>query len=209
MATEMLVQTRRHPIGPLNRSISGTLCCCLILAGCVSSSIPPAPADIGTMAAKSVPARKEAGLAEMEVLRAMSAARLSPDQAVDAQNLGKRVRWAGAVHHVAATDKGVCLTIIYALSGDSGEPRWMPDATNQTFNACTTGSYDPELVHDLTNVTIVGRVTGTTYIGMGGGGSTGPVVEIEKLFRWSDCLAGDTSPVCTYGFLSPRAGVHD
>ena len=193
----------------IHRSISAALCCCLFLAGCVTSSVPPAPSDVGTTVAKPMPARKEAGPAELEVLRTIQAARLSPDQAVDARNLGKRIRWAGAVHHLEATDKGVCLTILYAVSGDAGEPRWTADATNQTFNACTAGAYDPELVHDLTNVTIVGRITGTTYIGMGGGGSTGPVVEIEKLFRWSDCLAGDVSPVCTYGFLSPRAVADD
>jgi hypothetical protein len=44
---------------------------------------------------------------------------------------------------------------------------------------------------------------------MGGGVSDGPVVEIERLFRWSDCLAGNTRSVCKYGFLTPKAGSDD
>ncbi|MGH6633236.1 hypothetical protein [Sphingopyxis sp.] len=53
-----------------------------------------------------------------------------------------------------------------------------------------------------TNVTIIGEVTGKQYIGMGGGGSDGPTLSIQKLYRWPDCLAGDDSPVCKQGFLT-------
>ncbi|WP_447765491.1 Slp family lipoprotein [Sphingopyxis panaciterrae] len=142
---------------------------------------------------------------ELETLRAITAAPLAPDQAVEKQHIGKRIRWAGGVHHVTRSDKGVCLTILYALSGEYGEPRWTLDPTYQTFDACTAGSYDPVLVHDFTNVTIVGKIAGKTYIGMGGGGSVGPVIAIENLYLWSDCLADDTSPICKRGFLKPEA----
>jgi starvation-inducible outer membrane lipoprotein len=167
----------------------------------------PAPKGIGTVAAKPVRAPAQPGLdpAEIETLRTIPVASLSPDQAIDERHIGKRIRWAGAVQYMAASEKGVCLTILYALGGDHGEPRWTNEPTYQTFNACTTGAYDRELVRESTNLTIVGKISGKTYIGMGGGGSTGPVVEIEKLFRWSDCLEGDTSPVCKFGFLSPKA----
>jgi hypothetical protein len=143
---------------------------------------------------------------EIEALRTTNVTDLTPDQAIDERNVGKRVRWAGGVHDIETTDRGVCLTILYARSSHSVAPRWTPEPTYQTFKACTAGSYDAELVHDFTNVTIVGKVSGKAYIGMGGGGSDGPVVEIERLFRWSDCLAGDTSSVCKYGFLTPKAG---
>ncbi len=199
---------RIQPIRPLHRPILGPLCCCLILWGCADSSISPAPKEIGAIAAKPRPARTPAQTgfdpAEIETLRTISVAPLSPDQGIDDRNIGKRVRWAGAVQYMEASDKGVCLTILYALSGEHGEPRWTPEPTYQTFKACATGSYDPELVRESTNVTIVGKISGKTYIGMGGGGSPGPIVEVEKLFRWSDCVAGDTSPVCKYGFLSPK-----
>lgn len=146
---------------------------------------------------------------EAEALRTIAVASLTPDQSIDERYTGKRVRWAGAVHHMRVSDKRVCLTLIYALSGEYGQPHWTPEPTYQTFEACANGAYDPELVHEFTNLTIVGRISGKTYIGMGGGGSVGPVVEIEKLYRWSDCLAGDTSPVCKSGFLTPQTVAGD
>lgn len=146
---------------------------------------------------------------DMETLRTVAVSPLSPDQGIEERQIGKHIRWAGAVQSMARSEKGVCLTLLYALSGEHGEPRWTNEPTYQTFEACTTGAYDSTLVHDGSNVTIVGKITGKTYIGMGGGGSPGPVVEIAKLFRWSDCLAGDSSAVCKAGFLTPQAAAND
>lgn len=140
---------------------------------------------------------------EIEALKAAGGAPLTPDDALDPKQIGQRIRWAGGVYSISPSEQGVCLTILYARSGEYGEPRWPPEPTYQDFVACTEGSYDPELVHDYTNLTIVGTITGKRYIGMGGGGSEGPVVTIERLYRWSDCLAGDDSPVCRHGFLEP------
>jgi hypothetical protein len=105
---------------------------------------------------------------------------------------------------IAATDEGVCLTILYAQSGEDGFPLWTNRPTYQNFEACSASAYDPTLVREHTNVTIIGRTTGVTHIGSGGGGRTGAVVQIERLFRWSDCLAGDPSPECKIGFLNPQ-----
>lgn len=146
---------------------------------------------------------------EMAALNAVSVAPLTPDQAMDARQVGKRVRWAGGIQQIAATERGVCLTLLYAPRGEAGEPRWSREAQSGTFRACTDGTYDPALVAEFTNVTIIGRITGKTSIGMGGGSVGGPVVEIEKLFRWSDCLSGDTSPVCRIGFVAPTARQHE
>lgn len=159
----------------------------------------------------AAPAPAKAGSAsdDLEVLKTVSVAPLSPDQGVEERNLGKRIRWAGAVERITATDHGVCLTILYARSGENGGPRWTNTPTYQNFEACAASAYDPTLVHEFTNVTIIGRISGTTYIGSGGGGRTGPVVQIENLFRWSDCLSGDDSPECRYGFLSPQTEIID
>lgn len=140
---------------------------------------------------------------ELEILMTTPGAALTPDEAIDAKPIGQRVRWAGGVYSISPGERGVCLTILYARSGEYGEPHWTPEPTYQTFVACAEGGYDPELVHAHTNVTIIGTVTGKRYIGMGGGGSEGPVVTIERLYRWSDCLSGDDSPVCRRGFLEP------
>ncbi len=188
----------------LKRLFLNPLSACVILAGCAASPTAPTPGKTGLAPVPPVAADAATGTADVEVLRNVSASSLSPKQGMEPQNAGQRIRWAGAVQHIAPTDKGVCLTILYALDDGDGFPRWSNDPTYQVFNACTTGFYDPELVHASTNVTVVGRISGRTQIGMGGGEMPGPVVEIERLFRWSDCLEGDAAPVCYYGFLSPK-----
>lgn len=167
-----------------------------LLAGLVlaCASMAPEYAD----AADALPI-----IPDLDILKAAKGAPLTPDDALDPKKVGQRVRWAGGVYSISPSERGVCLTILYARSGEYGEPRWTPEPTYQDFVACTEGTYDPELVHDYTNVTIVGTITGKRYIGMGGGGSEGPVVAIERLYRWSDCLAGDDSAVCRTGFLEP------
>ena len=135
---------------------------------------------------------------DIETLKAAKVAALTPDEALDERNIGKRVRWAGGIYGI----DGRCLTINFARSGDHGEPRWTAEPTYQAFVACGAGIYDPELVQPYTNVTIIGRITGKHYIGMGGGGADGAAIDIEHLYRWSDCLGGDDSPVCKQGFLT-------
>lgn len=146
---------------------------------------------------------------ELEELKAADVTALDPKDVMAERHIGTRVRWAGAVYSIGRSSDGACLTIIFARSGEYGEPRWTPDPTYQTFVACGTGEYDADLVHNYTNVTIIGSVTGKQYIGMGGGGSDGPVIEIERLYRWSDCLVGDTSPVCRHGFLTAEPVAED
>jgi starvation-inducible outer membrane lipoprotein len=198
-----------------SRLKAGVLLSCAVLSGCVTSPTPVASDGSRTALASSepyaAPSPSEAGAAsdDFEVLRTVSVAALSPNQGVEERHRGKRIRWAGAVERITATDQGVCLTILYARSGENGEPLWTNTPTYQHFEACAAGPYDPKLVHELTNVTIIGRISGMTDIGSGGGGRTGPVVQIDNLFRWSDCLSGDDSPECKYGFLSPQTGMID
>ena len=175
-----------------------------------SRTVKPPLASSGPYAA-SAPALSGAGSAsdDFEVLRTVSVAPLSPNQGVEERYRGERIRWAGAVERITTIDQGVCLTILYARSGENGEPLWTNTPTYQHFEACAAGPYDPRLVHELTNVTIIGRISGMTDIGSGGGGRTGPVVQIDNLFRWPDCLSGDDSPECKYGFLSPQTGMID
>lgn len=201
-----------------SRLNAGVLLSYAVLSGCVTS--PPLVASDGSRKVKpplassepyAAPSPSEAGAAsdDFEVLRTVSVAALSPSQGVEERHRGKRIRWAGAVERITATDQGVCLTILYARSGEDGEPLWTNTPTYQHFEACAATAYDPMLVHELTNVTIIGRISGTTYIGSGGGDRTGPVVQIENLFRWSDCLSGDDSPECKYGFLDPQTDIID
>lgn len=162
------------------------------------------PAEVDAVAAMTDQERT-ALIHDLDMLKTADVAALTPDEALEAGHIGKRVRWAGAVYDI----DGGCLTILLARSGDYGEPRWTLEPTYQTFVGCAAGTYDAELVHTHTNVTIIGRVTGKQFIGMGGGGSDGPTVQIEKLYRWSDCLVGDDSPVCKQGFLTAAPDVEE
>lgn len=138
--------------------------------------------------------------ADIAALKKIRVKPLTPDQGMRDGSNGKRVRWAGAVHHI----DGKCLTIMYARSNDYGGPEWQPTPTYQTFVACGAGNYDPALIAPFANVTILGRITGKRSIGLGGGHIMGPVLEIDRMFRWSDCLAGDQHPTCKTGFVTPQ-----
>lgn len=162
----------------------------------------PVAAGAADSAAAEAGSDAAAILRELAELKAAEVAGLTPDAAMDARHIGARVRWAGGVYAI----DGRCLTINFARSGDYGEPRWTPEPTYQSFVACGEGIYDPDLVHPYTNVTVIGRVAGKRHIGMGGGGSDGALVHLERLYRWSDCLAADDSPVCRQGFLTAEPG---
>ena len=195
------------------RMYPGIWLSCLLLWGCAGPmtgvepnhvGMTPSPPGSTTPDAAPAPAEGGPGTDDIEVLRTILVAQLSPDQVVEVRNLGQRIRWAGAVMRIAPTDQGVCLTIMYAQSGEDGFPLWTNRPTYQSFEACAPGAYDPTLLREHTNVTIVGRTTGVTQKDLRGGGRTGPVVQIERLFRWSDCLAGDPSPECKIGFIDPQ-----
>jgi starvation-inducible outer membrane lipoprotein len=164
------------------------------------ATVPTAPPPILSPALPAGPTPAT----DLETLKALSVASLSPAQGVEDRNLGARVRWVGGVQHLATTNEGVCLTVLYADNDDGGAPRWTAEAPRQSFVACTDGAYDPTLISEFTNVTVVGRISGRSSISFGGGSSSGPVVQIERLFRWSDCLEGDESTACRYGFISPQ-----
>lgn len=184
--------------------MTSILLSCALLAGCADAPSVISPTLVGTASSptmsSSLPAGRTAAT-DLERLKALSVSAFSPAQGVEDQNLGARVRWAGAVHHLAETNGGVCLTVLYAGSDEGGAPRWTNEGIHQSFVACTGGACDPALISEFTNVTVVGRISGRTSVGAGGG----PVVQIEQLFRWSDCLEGDASLECKYGFISPQA----
>lgn len=193
-----------------NRPVQGgasALLSCALLAGCAAAP-PVSQTPVGAASSPIVsPGLPAAGttITDLEKLSTLSVSSLSLSQGVEGQNIGARVRWGGAIQHLAATNGGVCLTVLYARSGEAGGLRWTNEGPPQSFVACTRGTYDPALIGEFTNITVVGRISGRTSMGAGGGSGNGPVVQIEHLFRWSDCLEGDASPECKYGFISPQA----
>lgn len=204
---------KNRSISVSKRMIPGILLSCLLPWGCAAPRAGLEPNHAGIIRlptaspatdAAPAPAGRGSATDDIEVLRTVLISRLSPGQVVGEQTVGQRIRWAGAVMRIATTDRGVCLTILYAESGEDGFPLWTNRPTYQNFEACSPSAYDPTLIREHTNVTIVGRTTGMTHKDSDGGGRTGPVVQIERLFRWSDCLAGDPSPECKIGFIDPH-----
>jgi len=199
---------RAQSYNRLVQAVSSALFSCALLAGCADAPSGSSPILVGTASSSIVSPGLPAGgstITDLEKLDAISVSSLSLAQGVEDHNLGARVRWAGGIQHRAATNGGVCLTVLYASSGEGGAPQWNNDGNPQSFVACTEGTYDPVLINEFTNVTVVGRISGRTSTGAGAGSSNGPVLQIEQLFRWSDCLEGDSSPECKYGFISPQA----
>lgn len=185
-------------IGALLRMNTGAVAARMALLLFAASITPGAIAQSAEPEAEPLAADGDQADQELDALKGAEVAPLTPDEALDKRHVGKRVRWAGGVYGI----NGRCLTVNFARSGDYGEPRWTAEPTYQAFVACGPGVYDADLLHPHTNVTIIGQITGKQYIGMGGGGSDGATISIEKLYRWSDCLAGDDSPVCKRGFLT-------
>ncbi len=159
---------------------------------------PVAPAKVPP--ATGLPA---SAAGELAALHTMAGTPIDPDQAIDARHVDARVRWAGAVLQHVPSERSVCLTMLHARSNDNGMPDWGADPTGHLFRAYASGSYDPNIVAEHTNLTIVGTVTGKVRIGLGGETRVVPMVQIERLYRWSDCLSDDASPICRSGFLAP------
>ena len=67
------------------------------------------------------------------------------------------------------------------------------------FKACGKGPYDRQLLQPFTLVWLSGKVTGQAEFA----GTPIPVIEIDALYRGSDCLEGDTAPQCVHSYLQP------
>lgn len=125
---------------------------------------------------------------------------LSPAQAVASGTQGVRVRWSGGISAIDAREEGrQCFTMLHATFDAKGNLQWPGDA--QDFIACGAGQYDSDLVAQFTLVSFDGRVTGQQILV----GKPVPVIEIEALYRHSDCTQGNENvPQCYSGYLQPR-----
>jgi hypothetical protein len=126
--------------------------------------------------------------------------KLSPAQALTPRAQGTRVHWRGGVSAIEAQEGDrQCFTLLYATSDERGMLQWPRD--EQQFIACGAGYYDRDLVAQFTLLTLDGRVTGQRMFL----GKPVPVIEIDALYRHSDCLQGsEKSPECYSGLLQPR-----
>ena len=177
-----------------HRHIAATLCAAALLAGCATpddraaASAPQAAAD----------ARSDADRPARTPKR--PAAELAPAQALTPQAQGMQVHWSGGINAIDAREGGrICFTLLHATFDARGVLQWPRDA--QEFVACGPGDYDRDLVAPFTLVSFDGRVAGQALRL----GRPVPLVEIDALYRHSDCVQGsEASPECYTGYLRPR-----
>jgi len=125
---------------------------------------------------------------------------LSPAQALTPQAQGKRIHWSGGINAITPEEGSrQCFTLLHATFDAQGVLQWPRDG--QEFIACGAGYYDRDLVAQYTLVSFDGRVAGQRMLL----GKPVPVIEIEALYRHSDCVQGDEKiPACYSGLLQPR-----
>ncbi|KAI1694263.1 hypothetical protein DdX_20213 [Ditylenchus destructor] len=127
---------------------------------------------------------------------------LSPAQALAPGARGARVRWSGGINAIESRDGArQCFTLLHATFDARGVLQWPRDAQN--FVACGPGHYAPGLVAQFTLVSLEGHVTGQQMLLDNPGF---PLMEIEALYRHSDCVQGsEKSPECYAGYLRPQS----
>jgi len=110
------------------------------------------------------------------------------------------VRWSGGISAIEGRDNGrQCFSMLHATFDARGVLQWPRNA--QTFVACGPGTYDQALVAQFSLVSFEGRVTGEQVVL----GRPVPVIEIEALYRHSDCVQGsEKEPACYSGYLQPE-----
>lgn len=162
------------------RHATALLCAAVLVSACSTSSDRQADQTVGTT--KSQPTN------------------LSPAEALTPEAQGKRIHWRGGISAIETQDGDrQCFTLLYATSDERGMLQWPRD--EQQFIACGAGYYDRDLVAQFTLLTLDGRVTGQRMFL----GKPVPVIEIDALYRHSDCVQGsEKSPECYSGLLQPR-----
>lgn len=162
---------------------------CAILGACVLLAACAAPADRAAPSPPIAAAKPQAPVAD-----------LSPAQALSPSAQGARVRWSGGIHTIEAREGArQCFTLLQATFDARQVLQWSRDP--QYFVACGPGDYDRNLVAPFTLLSIGGRVVGSQQLV----GKPVPVLEIETLYRHSDCVQGsEQSPECYAGELQPE-----
>lgn len=177
-----------------DRRITATFCAAALLAACAT----PSPNDTPPSQSASLAASREANRPGRTPKG--PAANISPAQALAPQAQGQRVKWTGGINAIDTREPGrQCFTLLHATSDAQGVLQWPRD--EQQFVACGAGYYDSKLVTQFTLASFEGRVAGQQTVL----NKPVPVIEIEALYRFSDCTQGsENSPECYSGYLQPQ-----
>ena len=124
---------------------------------------------------------------------------MTPAQALQAGALNARVCWAGGLRTIeSVSEQRDCMVLLHAEFSEQGFLSWPREAN--FFKACGAGTYDRQLLQPFTLVWVSAKVTGQAEFV----GTQIPVIEIDALYRGSDCLQGDTAPQCVHSYLQPQ-----
>ncbi|MGJ7543357.1 hypothetical protein [Variovorax sp. LT1R16] len=167
------------------------LCAPVLLAACTTSADREAPSTVATAKRE---ADRPAHTAKDQIVD------ISPAEALTPLTPGMRVRWSGGINAIDARDGGrQCFTLLHATFDAQRVLQWPRDA--QEFVACGPGDYDRRLVAPFGLLSIDGRLVGSQRLR----GKAVPVIEIDALYRHSDCVQGsEKSPECYAGYLQPE-----
>lgn len=206
----LAVQTQQTQNAKQYRRCWGSLLVALLLAGCGTSTVSPVkppdaskvpgPAALpatGNLAASQKSCHPDTLTGAAALLGPFKS--LTPEQATGPEAVGSRVCWGGGLNKITALESGRdCMTMLY---GDPGaEQGWLWPKQASYFIACGPGHYDRKLFEQFTMATVSGKVVGRAeFIGL-----TIPVIEIDAVYRLSDCLQGDTAPQCVHGYQQPQ-----
>ena len=170
-----------------------------LLAGCGTVPDPAfGPAD-ATTAVQQTPVQQSC---HPEPLRGAAALAgpftdINPPQALQGSALGARVCWGGGLRTLQAVSAERDCMVLLQAERKGGYLSWPREAA--FFKACGRGTYDRQLLQPFTLVWISGKVMGQAEFA----GTPIPVIEIDALYRSSDCLEGDTAPQCVHSYLQP------
>jgi hypothetical protein len=128
---------------------------------------------------------------------ALAAFQLTPGQALQAGALNARVckGWPGLRFYPSMSS-----AIAWFCCMPSSASRLSVMAREAALKACGAGPYDRQLLQPFTLVWVSAKVTGQAEFV----GTQIPVIEIDALYRSSDCLQGDTAPQCVHSYLQPQ-----
>lgn len=206
----LAVQTRQAQHAKQNRHCWGLLLVALLLAGCGTSTVspvkPPDASKVPGSAALPAAGNLEASQKSCHPDTLTGAAALlgpfkslTPEQAIGPEAAGSRVCWGGGLNKMTELESGRdCMTMLYSDASSEQGMRWPQQASY--FMACGPGRYDRKLFEQFMMATVSGKVVGRAeFIGL-----TIPVIEIDAVYRLSDCLQGDTAPQCVHGYQQPQ-----
>ncbi len=109
---------------------------------------------------------------------------VTPRDAASAPQPGTQVRWGGSIVETTPGPDATCFQLISRPLGDDGRPAVRNDATGGRFIVCHPGFYDPAVFAPGREVTITGKISGSTSTKIGDYDYPLPKVDADVIYLW-------------------------